>query len=151
METSSKIALGALGLAVLTIGGVMLYKHNTQDPPATQPALPPNVTPQPPVYVPAKEKPKPTPEVVSNGSGFKSGNGSWSKGNISPVYDYPNGDLVHYIGFIKKQATAQAKYISDANTKGWIKASATYLTPDGKNSKTADVYMHLSDITNVAP
>ncbi len=83
--------------------------------------------------------------------GFKPGDLLYTKSDIVNVYSYPEASAKYRVGFIKKQAQSQAKFLADAGTKGFVKANTNYFTTDGKAKKIADVFIPADQLTNVAP
>lgn len=93
----------------------------------------------------------PAPEKPVSFYGFKPGDMLWTRADVVNVYNYPESISKYRVGFLKKQALSETKFIADSGTKGFVKAKAVYYTPDGLKKQTGDVYIPANQITNVAP
>ena len=149
--TPKQKAIVAVSAVVILAGAGFLYyefvykpKHGNKKAPEPEKTPAPSTTSNTPAPPPVSDKP------VSQ-YGFKPGDMLFSKTDVTNVYSYPEGTAKYRLGFIRKGATSQAKFIADSSTPGFVKANAVYFTVDGTQKKIGDVYIPAAQVTNVAP
>ena len=91
-------------------------------------------------------------------SGFKPNDSLYLKTTVDNAFSYPSLDKKYVIGkIVKNGGNPVAKFAQNANTQGWIKASAIvtdYTWNDQTNSynkSLKSVYLQAKNYTNVAP
>jgi Flp pilus assembly protein CpaB len=142
MTTNQKIIVTVASLVIIGGATYLIWDYTKKnkkpevktDPPSTP------VTPS-----------TPSAPVPTSAYGLKYGDQLWSKANVVNVYNYPSGETKYRVGFIKKSATPQARFLEDATTKGWIKVKSAYFLPSGLSQTMGDVYVQGSEVTNVKP
>ncbi len=145
MTPKQKTAVVISALVIAAGAGYLYYEFVWK--PKHKPTAKPEDTKNP-ASTPA---PPPVPDKPVSQYGFKPGDMLWAKPNVVNVYNYPESLSKYRVGYIKKQAQSQAKFVADAGTKGFVKANTVYFTPDGSKKQIADVYIPVDQITNVAP
>lgn len=145
MTPKQKTAVAISAVVLLAGAGYLYYEFIWK--PKQKPAIKPEETKK----TDSTPVPPPVPDKPVSQYGFKPGDMLWTKSNVVNVYNYPENASKYRVGFIKKQAQSQAKFVADSGTKGFVKANTVYFTPNGSQKKIADVYIPADQLTNVAP
>ncbi len=154
MTTKRKIVVAISALVILSGAGYLVYKFLIKpNKDKKEPVAPVNTETSTANTNTSSDSVVTPPPLLSSKYGFKPGEKLYAKSNTITVYSYPDTAVAkNYIGFIQKSAISNLTFASDANTNGWIKAVARYISKDGSGKENVgNVYVLATTITNIAP